>query len=204
MSIKKAGLPFPMFVDSNPDRTILVSELHAKYRVAGTANAYVAFPGTFSATGQPGSYVLVGSIGAAGYYEVAIHIDASVDGLYPAEEITAMITVVNATTDDIYTQLTTTNATIDAIKTQVDLLDESTVNGINAAVLAVDAKLTTLSALINDENDPAITSLRELLADLAGSTSSSSSALTAINNYIKAATDDIENMKVLFAFLKLL
>ena len=194
MSIKKAGIPFPIYVDTNPDRPIDVADISIKYRTAGTVDAYVPLSGSPVATGQPGSYCQMGSIGSAGYYEIAITIAASSDGTFPAEEITGMATVVNATTDDIYTQLLTTNGTIDDIKAQVDLLDEETVNGLNAAVLAVDAKLSTLTELINDENDPAITSLRELLHDLANSTDSANSALTAIDTYIKAATDDIENM----------
>ena len=194
MSIKKAGIPFPIYVDTNPDRAIEVTDIVAKYRTAGTADAYVTFSGSFSATGQDGSYVQMGSIGSAGYYELAITIAASSDGMYPAEEITGMVTVVNATTDDIYNQLVTTNGTIEAIKAQVDTLDEATVNGINDAVAAVDAKLSVLTELINDENDPAITSLRELLNDLATSTDSANSALSAIDTYIKNATDDIENM----------
>ena len=194
MSIKKAGIPFPLYVDTNPDRTIDVADISAKYRIAGSSDAYVPFTGAFAATGQDGSYVKMVSIGAAGYYEIAISIDESADTVYPAEEITGTATLVNATTDDIYNQLVTTNGTIDAIKAQVDTLDETTVNGINDAVASVDAKLTTLTALINDENDPAITSLRELLQDLSGSTDSANSALTAIDTYIKDATDDIENM----------
>lgn len=195
MSIKKSGIPFPVYVSTKPPRNIPVEDISVKYRVSGSSDDYVEFPGSFAPTGeQLGKYVLMCSIGTVGYYEILIAIAESADQKFPAEEILETVTVLNATNDDIFNQLTTTDSKITSIKTQVDLLNSETVNNISATLTEVDEKIQTLTELVNDVDDPAIKSLRELLVELGNTTGGSDTVLTAIDTFIRAAVDDVEFM----------
>lgn len=133
------------------------------------------------------------TINQVGYYTVNVFLPG--DGVTSDDEnISTTVLVTNASVDDVYALVGTVDGKIDAIKSQVDLLDEETLNGLNSQIGNVQTKLQDIVALISDENDAGITSLKELLAQLSTSVAGSNSSLSAIQSYITAATDDIENM----------
>lgn len=199
--IRKSGIAFPIGIDINPDRAIDAANIVITYVKSGTLYAPVTVNGTFYHDAN-GLYRKMVSIDEPGYFDIDVTIPASndyseVNGTgYPAEKISQSIYIANATVDDVYSYLTDLGINlgikIDSVKSQVDVLDEATLNNLNDKVINIQAKLETVTALINDENNDGILSLKELLAEL--STSGSNNAITAINGYIDAATDDIERM----------
>lgn len=187
----KAGVAAPIVLDTNPDRTDITAEnIHLTYVESGTTNVPSDVTG-FTHKGN-GAYEYMLTINAVGYYRLAV----IVPGNETYEETTINMTVLvqNASIDDVYTKLTTVDGKIDSIKTQVDLLDEASMNGLNDAITAVQNKLTDITTLINDENDPGVTSLKELLLSLSDSVGSSNNSLAAIQDYINVAVADIQNM----------
>lgn len=191
--MKKAGIPFPVYIDTVPDRVIADGQITASYRKADSGeNTFTPIATPASATGQDGTYEIMVTIPSKGFYQLAI--DVAADESYEAEKITTSVQVLDATIDDVASKIDAAVVKIDDMKSQIDVLDEATVNEIKAAVDGLETKLTTLTTLINDENDPAITSLRELLNDLASSVDSNQSLLTAIQTFVNESTDDIEKM----------
>ena len=193
MMTVKAGIAFPLQLDTTPDRvTIAPEDIIVKYSLANSSNTPTVSTGT-TVTKENGNYVHMLTINQTGYYTVNVFLPG--DGVTSDDEnisVTALVT--NATVDDVYTLVGTVDGKIDAIKSQVDLLDEATLNGLNTEITNVQTKLQDIVALISDENDAGITSLKELLQQLSTSVAGSNSSLTAIDGYIRAATDDIENM----------
>ena len=188
----KAGVAFPISLDTTPDRVVVPENILVKYSLANSTNTPTLSAGTTTAKGD-GAYVHMATINQVGYYLVNVFLPG--DGVTSDDEnINLSVLVTNATVDDVYTLVGTVDAKIDAIKTQVDLLDEATLNALNSEIGLVKTKLTDIVALISDENDAGITSLKELLQQLSTSVAGSNSSLTAIDGCIRAATDDIENM----------
>ena len=189
----KAGVPFPLALDTTPDRaTITPESIIVKYSLANSTNVPTVSDGTTTVKGE-GAYVHMATINQTGYYLVNVFLPG--DGVTSTDEnINISVCVTNATVDDVYSLVGTVDGKIDAIKSQVDLLDETTLNGLNDQIGTVQTKLQDIVALISDENDAGITSLKELLQQLSTSVAGSNSSLTAIQSYITAATDDIENM----------
>lgn len=193
MMTVKAGIAFPLQLDTTPDRaTIAPEDIIVKYSLANSTNIPTASVGS-TITKDNGNYVHMLTINQVGYYTVNVFLPG--DGLTSDDEnISVTVLVTNATVDDVYTLVGTVDGKIDAIKSQVDLLDEATLNGLNAQIGTVQTKLSDIVALISDENDAGITSLKELLQQLSTSVGASNSSLSAIQSYITAATADIENM----------
>lgn len=197
--IRKSGIAFPIGIDTNPDRAIDAANVVITYVKSGTLNSPVTVAGTFYHDAN-GSYRKMVTINEPGYFDIDVTIPASTDYSevngtgYPAEKISQSIYIANTTVDDVYTYLTDLGVKIDSVKSQVDVLDEATLNTLNDKVLNIQTMLTTVTDLINDENDNGIISLKELLAELSASVDGSNNAITAINGYIDAATDDIERM----------
>ena len=193
MTTVKARVAFPITLDTIPDRMdILPENIVIKYSIANSTNTPTVSNAVTSVKGD-GAYVHMLTINQVGYYTVNVLVPG--DGAtYEDDNVNMTVLVTNATVDDVYTLVGTVDGKIDAIKSQVDLLDEETLNGLNTQITALQTKLNDITALIADENDPAITSLQELLAHLSDSVGSSNSSLAAIDSYIRAATDDIENM----------
>lgn len=193
MMTVKAGIPFPLQLDTTPDRaTIAPEDIIVKYSLANSTNTPTTSTGN-TIVKDNGNYVHMATINQVGYYTVNVFLPG--DGVTCDDEnISTTVLVTNATVDDVYTLVGTVDGKIDAIKSQVDLLDEATLNGLNTQIGNVQTKLQDIVALISDENDAGITSLKELLQQLSTSVAGSNSSLTAIQSYITAATDDIENM----------
>lgn len=191
--MKKAGISFPVYVDTVPDRVIADGQITASYRKANSGeNTFTPIAAPANPTGQDGTYEIMVTIPTKGFYQLAI--DVAADDNYEAEKITTSVQVLDASVDDVSEKIDAAVLKIDNIQSQVDVLDEATVNSIKAAVDGLEVKLTTLTELVNDENDPGITSLRELLNDLATSVDSNQSLLGAIQTFITDSTDDIEKM----------
>lgn len=193
MMTVKAGIPFPLQLDTTPDRaTIAPEDIIVTYSLANSTNTPTTSSGN-TIVKDNGNYVHMATINQNGYYTVNVFLPG--DGVTSDDEnISTTVLVTNATVDDVYTLVGTVDGKIDAIKTQVDLLDEETLNALNTQINSVQTKLQDIVSLISDENDAGITSLKELLTQLSTSVAGSNSSLTAIQSYITAATDDIENM----------
>lgn len=189
----KAGIAFPLTLDTIPDRTDITPESFVvKYSLANSTNVPTVSTGTTVEKGD-GAYVHMLTINQVGYYTINVLVPG--DGsTYEDDNVNISVLVTNATVDDVYDYVAVVDGKIDSIKSQVDLLDEATLNGLNSQIGQVQTKLADITALISDENDPGITSLKELLQQLSDSVGGSNNTLSAIQTYITQATDDIENM----------
>jgi hypothetical protein len=181
---KKAGVPFSVGIQVDSSLTGLSATLAAKYKLDGSADEFTVVEGTFSEE-TPGFYSIPMTIAAKGVY--LVNISSSDAAISPVSNY-AVVNGVNI--DDINDAIAVAQGDITAIKSQVDALDESVVNGISDKVTALDAKLTDLGVLLTDENDPAVTSLKELLLQITEAGSDRDGVLSTLTNF----TDDIEIM----------
>lgn len=191
ITIKKALVPFPIIIDTEPDRN-LGDGIVVTYVEAGTQNTPTQVAGDFVNAGVPGSYENQATINKAGNYKLNVKIPA--DDKYKEVNRTLTIQIMNASIDDIYNAVKVNESKLDTLQETVDQLDIETLNNLDEMATQIENKLTTLSTMLLDENDPALTSLKELLNMIKESGDANSSLLSQIDSYIKAATDDLEKM----------
>lgn len=184
MAIRKQGISFYPAVSLAPTQTGLASTFTGKFRLEGNNGSWTSFPNAFAEV-SPGFYQSPIVIEAAGTYDVVVE-STNVN----VSTINSKVVIVAATTDDIALALTAAQADITSILNKVDVLDDTLLASIGAGVTDIDTKLAELKALMSDEEDPAIISLRELLQEIIAAGSTRDSVIAALTSY----TDDIENM----------
>lgn len=195
--MKKTGVPFYAGIDGlnavdangNIVDTDISANIIAEYKLESADNT--AWQATTDPALQikPGSYNIPFTLNTAGVYDLAI--SSSNDDF---ETMTFKVTVQDTDIDDVSEAVTVLQSTLDAVKTQVDVLDEQELNNVNEIVTSISAKLTDLTALVGDETDNSITSLKELLLEIQNAGASRDSVITALSQTLTDATDDIEAM----------
>ncbi len=170
--MKKTNIPVTLGVATHSDLIELADSMTGGYRVSGTDEVFASFPEAYTED-QPGSYVTKFVFTMPGIYDI---IHESTDARIGHHFSTLVVS--DANIDDVKAAIDAAQLDITSIKTQVDLLDEETMNGLNAKIDIANSSLDNLTVLIDDDGNDAIVSLRELLADI----SANGSSLDALNN----------------------
>jgi hypothetical protein len=188
--MRKVGIPFSAGFSTHGDVTGVANTITAKFRLdsATSTDAWTDVVDSF-VEATPGYYVAPITLPTAGLYQFRF---VSTDPRIGTHEGKVECSV--ASIDDVKSAIDAAQADISAIRTQIDVLDEASLNGISASVLALDTKVTDLTVLIDDTNNPSVTSLRELLQDITAAGSSRDSVIAALGTIITNATDDLEAM----------
>lgn len=193
MSIKKTNIDSLVSFDTDPDRDLDPTGIVIRYKKAENIAAdFVVVDTPVVASGQQGTYVSEMSFPEKGEYLVAITIPG--DDNYPTSEFSKTVTVLDTNLDDLAAGIEIANNKLVEVSDSLGNLDSGVLGNIGSAVSEIDAKLANLTQLVDDETDAGITSLRELLQELATSTDDNKSLLAAIDSFVKESTDDIEKM----------
>lgn len=185
-AIKKQNIPFYVTYNVGPDISGLAATLSASYRKQGDSGSWTTVTGTFVEE-KPGFYTLPITLADLGTYNVAIE---STDDILSADRLVGSVTVVKATVNDVIDAIQAAQSDITGIKGQIDMLDEQSLDLIKSTVDTIQTKVDDLKVLLVDENDPAITSLKELILAIQAAGSERDSVIGALTAY----TDDIEYM----------
>ena len=180
--MKKVGIEFRPGISVPAELGDISATLSGQYRVEGSTGSWTPFASGFTKD-KDGFYSSPVTIATAGVYLFTISsTEVSID------DLDFYVTVVESSIDDVKEAIGVMQADVTVLKTSLGSLDEGKISDISKAVTDVDNKLVELKALMSDETDPAIISLRELLQDIAQAGSSRDSVLAALTSY----TDELE------------
>lgn len=194
MSVKVKGANFPIIIDRSPDTSINFEDVAVTYRKIGSAGEMIPAQTAFTEI-VTGSYLAEMALPDAGTYVINVVVPTVMsDSTVNNQNITTTVVVANSSIDIVQNTIDAAVIKIDGIKSQVDLLDEESLNTLKSATDSITTQLTSITELINDENNDGIVSLKELLKQLAEATDGNKGLLSAIQGYVTAATDDIENI----------
>lgn len=180
--MKKVGIEFRPGISVPAELGDISASLSGKYRLEGSTGSWTPFVSGFTKD-KDGFYSSPVTIATPGVYLFSIaSTEPSID------DLDFYVTVVEATIDDVKDAIDAMQSDVTGLKTSLGALDEGKINDIATAVGTVDAKLVELKALMSDETDPAVVSLRELLNDIVAAGSSRDSVIAALTSY----TDELE------------
>lgn len=184
MAIKKAGIEFRPGISVPAELGDISSTLSGEYRLEGSTGSFTKFVSGFTKD-KDGFYSSPVTISTPGVYLFSIKsTEPTID------DMDFYVTIVEASIDDVKDVIDAVQTDVAGLKTSLGALDEGAISDIATNVNSVSNKLVELKALMNDETDPAIVSLRELLNDITQAGSSRDSVLAALTSY----TDDLEIM----------
>lgn len=194
MSVKLKNAAFPIIIDRTPDTAINFEDVVVQYKKSNAAGDMLTANIDFSEL-VTGSYIGEMALPDAGTYALNVVVPTVMpDGAVNNQNITTTVVVANSSIDLVQNSINAAVVKIDSIKSQVDLLDEDSLNTLKGATDSITTQLTSITELINDENNDGIVSLKELLKQLADATDGNKALLSAIQGYVTAATDDIEHI----------
>lgn len=186
-SVKKAGIPFYVKVDTGPDLTGYAANLQAYYIDDATGTKTNVAGSFVEDANTPGLYRLEVTIPSTGDYTIVVR-DLSGAGV----NVAAPIVVTQATIDDVKNVVDQLSVTLSNVETQVNTLDQGVINQIETDVQTVQGTLNEVKQLINDTDDLAIvvsgdeTGILTPGATVTGSTSGAT-------GYVHTATYDSVN-----------
>ena len=182
-SVKKVGIPFIPKINVNPDASASAGNFSLSYVLDSDPTVNIPVAGAFTEGAKAGTFFAPSlTIGVKGDYTFTITND--VDGLGNAS---SPVVVVGATIDDLKDLIDVAQADITSIKSVTDLLNTTELENLAEDIAQVQTNLGSLTTLIDTvDGGDGITSIRELLIELDGDGVTSSTALLASQDDIKA------------------
>lgn len=174
--MRKQNIPFPLIVNTQTDTTGIAGSFTAEAKLAGTADPFVALPGTFTELGN-GAYELMVTFATVNTYDVRI---VSTEPGIDSETFT--VTIGKSSVDDVYDALVLAGTDIATIKAKVATLDDADIELIKTGVNDTLALLQEVNTMMGDTELAGVTSLKELLIAIGESETAQTGLVNAIKD----------------------
>jgi len=189
-AIKKAGVQFHAKIDTNRDLIGAAAQFTAEVIVDAdgsiltdaSANASI---GAFTEVGSTGIYRAPVTLTDQGDYTISVKWTDGVN----TEHIPFPVEVKSADMSDLETLLNTLQTDMTSVKTQVDVLDEATLNALDAKINTINTTVDAIK-LLTDNPGGAVNSVMEFVTAINDALSTGGNSLSVLSGY----TDNLELM----------
>ena len=189
-AIKKAGVQFYAKIDTNRDLIGAADQFSAEVIVDTdgsilTNDSDNASIGAFSEVGSTGIYRAPITLTDEGDYTISVK---WTDG-DATEYIAFPVEVKSADMSDLETLLNTLQGDMTAVKDQVDVLDEETLNALDAKINTINTTVDNIK-LLTDNPDGTVNSVMEFVKSINDALTTGGNSLSVLSGY----TDNLELM----------